>query len=505
MEKTVVLFYPRPTRGYDTERRRDNHSVRRMYAPLSVMYLVSALEEAGFPVIMIDQRLMTPEEIATKIATVPEILFFGISSMTGSQIMNGLSFAQSVRTKYGTKIPIVWGGIHPSIYPLQTINHPLVDIIVRAEGEEAVVEIARALNNKTPLSAINGLCIKSDNGVNMTPPRCIINPLDSVPIPAWHHLKEFLNPAQYPILASINTSRGCPFHCAFCYKAGVEGRDEWRAFSVERVMKEVDYLHQQYGFDIFAAVDNNFIMKTDHAIKIIRQFKERKFKMSVVLSNFATLKDKIVNELPGFCDFVGYAPESGSPKIKKYLNKRADSEKMKLLNAQLRNIGLSTIHTFIFGFPFETDEDTAATVALCKDFKKINPSARMSIYQYMPYPEAPLSDLMVKDFGLVFPENFEQWSDADMYGELSLKFRPWVNEADLLFLNNFQLLFNVVFSSYNQLTNEDMAIYESDPRIRRLFGDITLIPRTIKADEENPLNDRLDATTLERFRDRIFI
>ncbi len=68
MKKTVVLFYPRPTRGYDTERRRDGHSVRRMYAPLSVMYLASALEEAGFPVIMIDERLMTVEEIDAKIA-----------------------------------------------------------------------------------------------------------------------------------------------------------------------------------------------------------------------------------------------------------------------------------------------------------------------------------------------------------------------------------------------------------------------------------------------------
>ncbi len=339
----------------------------------------------------------------------------------------------------------------------------------------------------------------------MTPHRRIIDPIDSIPIPAWHPLKEFLNPAQYPVLASINTSRGCPFHCAFCYKAGVEGRDEWRAFSVERVMKEVDYLHQQYGFDIFAAVDNNFIMKADHAIKIIRQFKERKFKMSVVLSNFATLKDAIMKELPGFCDFVGYAPESGSPKIQKYLNKRADLEKMKLLNARLGDMGLSTIHTFIFGFPFETDEDIAATVALCKDFKKINPAARMSIYQYMPYPEAPLSNLMVRDFGLVFPEDLEKWSDADMYGELSLRFRPWVSEADLPFLNNFQLLFNTVFSAYEPLTNEDLAIYESDERIRRLMGDITSIPRLIKAGENNPLNDRLDTALYERFRNRIFI
>jgi len=465
------------------------------------MYLASMLEEAGFPVILLDQRLMSAEEMDEKISSAPDILFFGISSMTGTQIMNGLSFAQSIRSKYGTGIPIVWGGVHPSIYPRQTIEHTLVDIIVCSEGDETVVELARALNDGTSLSAINGLCIKSKDGISMTPPRRIIDHLDSLPIPAWRHLEEYLNPAQYPVLASINTSRGCPFNCAFCYKGGIEGKDKWRGFSVDHIMKEVDYLNQNYGFEIFSIVDNNLILEVD----LIRRFKERGFKMPVVLSNFATFKDAVVNELPGFCDFVGYAPETGSPKIQKYINKQADFGKMKQFNARVTDMGLATVHTFIFAFPFETDEDISATVALCKDFKKINQESRMSIYQYMPYPGAPLSDLMIRNYGLVFPENLDQWSDADMYGELSPKFRPWIRETDLQFLNNFQLLFNVVFNTYEPLSEEILTIYESDDRIRRLLGDIASIPRAIKAGEENPLNARLDATLYERFRDKIFI
>ena len=171
MKKHVVLFYPRPTRGYAFERRRDIHSVKRIYAPLSIMYLASTLEKAGFPVILLDQRLMSDKEIDAKIMSAPEILFFGISSMTGSQIMNGLSFAQSVRSKHGAEIPIVWGGVHPSIYPRQTINHPLVDIIVCSEGDETIVELAQTLSDRKSLSMVNGLCIKSKNGIHMTPPR----------------------------------------------------------------------------------------------------------------------------------------------------------------------------------------------------------------------------------------------------------------------------------------------------------------------------------------------
>lgn len=504
MKKHVVLFYPRPTRGYASERRRDIHAIKRIYAPLSIMYLASTLEEAGFPVILLDQRLMSPEEIDAKITSAPEILFFGISSMTGSQIMNGLSFAQSVRVKYGTSIPIVWGGVHPSIYPQQTIKHPLVDIIVCSEGDETIVELARALNDGIPLSSINGICVKSKDGTNMTLPRPIID-LNSLPIPAWHHFEEFLNPAQYPILASISTSRGCPFNCSYCYKGGIEGKNMWRAFSIDRIMNEVDYLYKKYKFSIFEIVDDNFITKTDRAIEIIRLFKERGFKIPAIRSNFATYKDELLKELPGFCDFVGYSPESGSPRIQKCLNKQADLVKMRLLNTQLLNMGISTVHSFIFGFPFETDEDIAATVNLCRDFKNINPASRMSLYQYMTYPGAPLSGLMVKNYGLVFPESLEQWGNADMYGKLSLRFRPWINEASLPFYDNFQLLFNVVFNSYEPLTDDIISIYDSDERIRLLIGDISSIPRATEARQESPLNIRLDDTIYGRFRDRIFV
>lgn len=505
MKKHVVLIYPRPTGGYSSERRRDIHSIRRMYAPLSVMYLASALEEAGYPVILIDHRLMELEEMRARIAKAGDILFFGISSMTGSQIINGLNIAQMLRTIHGPQIPIVWGGVHPSIYPQGTITHPLVDIIVRSEGERSVVELADALSAGKPFTGIDGLCYKSKSGIEMTPPRCVIDPLDTLPFPAWKPLEEYLNSAQYPILASISTSRGCPFNCSYCYKGGIEGKNAWRAFSVDRILREVDHLHASYGFDIFEIVDENFILKVDRAVELIRSFKERGFKISAVRSNFNTYKDEVVKEFPGFCDFVAYSPETGSPRIQKYLKKQADFEKMKRFNAKVAAMGLTTVHTFIFAFPFETDEDIAATVNLCRDFKKINPSSRMALYQYMPYPGAPLTDLIVRDHGLVLPEDLEQWSKTDMYGELSLRFRPWIRDQDLKFYNDFQLLFNIVFNTYEPLGKDIYDLYETDPRIRRLMGDISSIPRAANAQYKNRLNERMDTTLHERFRDRIFI
>lgn len=506
--RTIVLFYPRPTSGFTKERRRDVHQVRRIYAPLSIMYLAATLENAGFAVLLLDHRLMDLSEMKAKISNAGDILFFGISTMTGSQITDGLEIAKTLRECYSKEIPIVWGGVHPTLYPESTILNPLVDIIVYSEGDYTVVDLAVALSKGDNIGGIRGICYKKGSVIEITAPRARIETLDELPFPAWDHLKEYLNPAQYPILATINTSRGCPYNCSYCYKGGVDsisGGDLWRPFSVDRIMKEVDYLFDNYGFDVFETADENFILSVDRSIEIIRKFKDRGFKISAIRSNFHTYKEKVINELPGFCDFVAYSPETGSAKIQKFLNKIADYEKMKILNRRLAEIGLTTVHTFIFGFPFETEEDIIATVNLCKEFKKINPQSRMGLYQYMPYPGAALTDLMQRNYGLVLPHNLEEWSKCDMYGDLSLQFRPWIKEADLIFYNNFQLLFNVVFNTYQPLDKSVDELYASDPRIQRLLGDISSIPRAITVSQNNILNERLHPDLYEYYQQRIFI
>lgn len=506
--KHIVLIYPRPTQGYAKERRRDSHSVKRFYPALSIMVLAATLEAVGFSVLLLDHRLNTTDELLEKINNLDEILFIGISTMTGSQIRAGLDIAQRLRSKYDTDIPLVWGGVHPTIFPEKTILHPLVDIIVYGEGDYTVVKLAKAIAENKPLDGVHGLYFKNNGEIIKTPPNAQIDPLDVLPMPVWHHFKEHLNPAQYPILATIITSRGCPFSCTYCYKWAVDrigAAKSWRPFSVERVVEQVDYLNRNFGFNIFEMSDENFIIDVDRAVELIRIFKNKGYKISAIRSNFNTYHERIIKELPQFCDYVAYSPETGSPRIQAILNKRASYEKMKLLNRRLYEMGIATVHTFIFGFPFETDEDVRATVNLCKDFKNINPASRMAIYQYMPYPGAPLTDMMISQYGLILPDRFEEWSKTDMYGELDLKFRPWIDEKKVEFLNRFQLFFNTVFNTYGTLDPEAYEIYNSDPKIRELIGDISTIPRIAKSPFPYILNDRLTSDLLGRYAERVFI
>lgn len=502
--KYIVLIYPRPTRGYSHERRRDIHAVRRIYAPLSVMSLASTLEEAGFSVLLLDHRLNTMDGMMDKIAKVRDILFFGISTMTGSQIINGLQIAENLRAVYKKNIPIVWGGVHPTIFPEETVMNPSVDIVGYGAGDYSIVKLAKAMAEGKPLNTVRGICFKENGIAVKTPPAESIERLDDLPFPAWHHLGEHLNRAQYPILATISTSRGCPYNCSYCYKWGV-GDGGWHPFGVERIMREVDYLNEKFGFDIFEIADENFILQKSRALELIRNFKSRALKISAIRSNFLTYNDAVVNELEGFCDYVAYSPETGSPKIQALLNKKASYANMKALNLKLRDMGIATVHTFIFGFPFETDEDIRATVGLCREFKKINPASRMAIYQYMPYPKTPLADMMISQYGLSMPTEFEEWGRTDMFGDLDLRFRPWVDASRLSFLNDFQLVFNVIFNTREAIDKKVEDIYNRNPKIKELIGDISAIVRTTKSAPTSPLNDRIPPGLLDTYNDKLFL
>jgi len=53
----------------------------------------------------------------------------------------------SQRIKRECNVPVVWGGIHPTMLPEQTLMNDFIDIIVIGEGEETLVELVRTLHD----------------------------------------------------------------------------------------------------------------------------------------------------------------------------------------------------------------------------------------------------------------------------------------------------------------------------------------------------------------------
>ena len=169
----VILLYPKT--GMD---------IGSTVAPPHALLTVAApVLKAGYTVKLLDQRIrmITSEDLEALFSS--DTICVGISAMTGTQIRNALFLAQMVRDITDGKVPIIWGGCHPSVTPEQTLENDKVDIVVVAEGDETFLEIVQALDHKQSLSAIKGILYKDGGKAVKTPSRPLLDVETLLPIP----------------------------------------------------------------------------------------------------------------------------------------------------------------------------------------------------------------------------------------------------------------------------------------------------------------------------------
>ena len=87
----------------------------------------------------------------------------GITSMTGYQIKDGLKVAKRVKKKF-PKLPIIWGGYHPTILPRVTVEDPNIDIVVKGQGEVTFKDVIDRLATGSSLQNVPNIVFKDPKG-----------------------------------------------------------------------------------------------------------------------------------------------------------------------------------------------------------------------------------------------------------------------------------------------------------------------------------------------------
>jgi radical SAM superfamily enzyme YgiQ (UPF0313 family) len=103
--------------------------------PHAVLTIAAPPHKKGYKVRIIDQRTDPEwkEHLVECLQTEP--ICVGLSSMTGTQIYFAIEAAKAVRRLTDGKVPIVWGGAHPSSIPEQTLESEYVDVVCIGEGD----------------------------------------------------------------------------------------------------------------------------------------------------------------------------------------------------------------------------------------------------------------------------------------------------------------------------------------------------------------------------------
>ena len=126
----VLLFNPAPRQGFQAH--------RRVELPLSVLYPATPLDRLGYKVEIVDQFADPEWEAKFRQALETRPICMGVTSMTGPQILRAIEASAEMKRRH-PDVPVVWGGIHASLMPHQTLKNPNIDIVVVGEGELAGV------------------------------------------------------------------------------------------------------------------------------------------------------------------------------------------------------------------------------------------------------------------------------------------------------------------------------------------------------------------------------
>ena len=374
--------------------------------PVGLAIIAAVLEREGYQISIVDANALRidPENLTPYIVDADVV---GLTAMTPT-INTATNIARRLK-RANPNLTVILGGGHATLLPEETLsNAPEVDVIVRGEGEKTVIELIHALERKQPLADILGITYRRDNEIVSNPERLTNVELDSLPFPAyhlfpWQKYKPHPPHGQALPFTAIITSRGCPYHCAYCSKP-IFGSD-FRAQSPERTLEEIAYYQESFGIKEIAFYDDVFTLNKKRAYAIADGIIKKGLKIHWTCETRVNLVDKdlLHHMKQAGCYAIAYGIESASQEILDVIHKNITLKQVEKAVQITREVGLQTIGYFMIGSPEETPETIKKTIQFAKKLKL--DFAQFAITT--PFPGTELYNLYLKGKKNIVPwENF---------------------------------------------------------------------------------------------------
>lgn len=287
---------------------------------------------------------------------------------------------------------VIVGGPHPSTDGRNAMKCADIDICVRGEGDETIVELLHAIESGQDLSNISGIIFRKNGDLVETPPRNYVEDLDSLPFPheiAAEVLKDY---DKYPLTAfhRIFAIRGCPFNCSFCGSRYVWSRRP-RYRSVGNVVRQIQAL-QQMGLTHIHFDDDTFGVNKQYIKDLCDELRTRCPGLTWGSEIHVNLVDKetITMMKSAGCNVIQLGIESGNNQILEQIRKGTTIEKALAACETIKNIGGIHLNVFFMvGFPQETEQTLRDTFIAMQKVK----CDSFSFSIFTPYPGTELFEL----------------------------------------------------------------------------------------------------------------
>ena len=428
--KKIVFFFPA-------------FSSTEATAPLGILAVSTPLLRAGYDVRIIDSTI-TPNFQKRVLEELSDALCLAVSLVTGPMIRETVQIARETKRLY-PDLPVILGGWHPSLLPDQTLAAENVDVVVKGQGEDALLEIVQHIEAGESLKGIAGVGYKEDGRIIFNAPR-ELRPIRELP-PKAYHLADF--DAYERVCgrrwAMYTSSLACPYNCAYCTNDGLYGR-KWNALDPEQAAEEMSDLAHRYRLQLVWVVDDNFLVDRDRAVAIAEGLVRRgvKFDWSIQASTNLVIR-LTVEELKllrrSGLSQISQGADSGSERVMHLMNK--DFQKLETVYAaadRLTQAGIRPSFNLIFGFPGEREEDLCASVRLAMDICRRYPGAEFWTNIFTPYPGSPIMKRAF-ELGIEVPKTLEGW--ADFFPRYTVL--PWLKGRQHRELQNMREYLRIAF------------------------------------------------------------
>jgi len=382
---------------------------RVLRAPDWLAYATAVLEEAGIETVLVDCPALDWDKTDLRRLVRQEQPDFVVLDSTTPSIYSDIDCATICKEESSARVIMV--GPHASALPEDTLlmAERSVDVVCIGEYDYTVRDVVTCSDD---LRNIPGICYLDNKVPTRTAVRPLIEDLDSLPFPAWHHLdlmKYFDGSKLYPYI-DIFSGRGCPHGCTFCLWPQVMHGRKVRLRSPVRVVDEIEYdielcppvLHRGEFFfedDTFTAVKTN-------AMAICDEILSRGLKIRFSVNARADTADEELFRLMkrAGCRELLVGFESGHDHILARMNKKETVEDAWRFMEIARRTGIDVHGCFVLGFPGETAESIEKTICLALDLGLHT----VQFSSAVPFPGTQFFEYC-REVGLLRAQSWDQW------------------------------------------------------------------------------------------------
>ncbi|MBP6942117.1 MAG: B12-binding domain-containing radical SAM protein [Syntrophorhabdaceae bacterium] len=323
------------------------------------VHLLNINEKLGYP---LDLERIKKDILAIR----PDIIGFSVLT---NQYKYALEIAGSI--KGYLNVPVIFGGIHPTMDPLGTLSEKCVDYICVGEGEEAFLELLQ----KGDPRGIRNIGHKEGGGTVLEPLRPYTD-ITKLPFKDYEifDFQRMTNAKDGWV--GLTASRGCPFRCTYCLNHKIMGlykdhghlpRQYLRRHTVDEMIYEIEYLVSRYkGIRMFIFDDDIFTFDKKWLREFTGQYKKITDIGFVCNAHAKVFDEETAESLKeAGCRIVKFGLESGSDRIRRGVLHRYMSNK-DIVHAfdVAHKAGLHTSAFVMVGLPHETRADIMETVDL---------------------------------------------------------------------------------------------------------------------------------------------